>query len=452
MARGGARRRWRGRGRRRRGRSLSRRRRGAGHRGGGRFLCLFPFFLLSLLALLFLLLFFPLVSRVVRQRQRDRVPPAACHAHDAPPVRASGERHRDRSVTVTLVARAQAPERAPPPREEPAIACERGGVRASSRGLDDGDAVEGADALGGEAGGARAVAEAEPGEEKKVFFVSVSARFESLEKLFVFPFRSPRPLAREKKARNGGDAHLPYSPRPHTYTPPPPDSARECHPPAAMSAAPPSGRPRTSAGCVSYVVEPVPSCPKSLMPQARTPPPSSSTSVWKAPQASLAARGREGGRAGARGEGEGEEQGEAGEGEKNGGDDGEAPPVLPAPAPPLAPPPPDDDDDDDEESGTGLGALLITTEKSPHGSPQVQTSPSSVSAAECVPPAATCLSRRWGRQRTGVETSLPVDSGSEPHWEYSLPPCFVSGRQFFINYWEEKNEERKSGRVSVDPR
>lgn len=85
------------------------------------------------------------------------------------------------------------------------------------------------------------------------------------------------------------------------------------------------------------------------------------------------------------GEGEGEEE----EGEKNGGDDddGEAPPAL-APTLPDAPPPSDGD------SGTGLGALLITTEKSPQGSPHVQTSPSTVSAAECVPPAETCFKHR----------------------------------------------------------
>ena len=90
------------------------------------------------------------------------------------------------------------------------------------------------------------------------------------------------------------------------------------------------------------------------------------------PQASLAARGREEGREALKGEGEEEE------GLKNGVDDGEAPPISPpAPAPPPPAPPPND-----EDSGTGLGALLMTTEKSPQGSPQVQTPPSSVRAAE----------------------------------------------------------------------
>ena len=65
-------------------------------------------------------------------------------------------------MTVALVARPQAAERAATPGKEAPISGESGRVRPPRRGLDDANAVEGADALGGQAGGARAVAEAEP--------------------------------------------------------------------------------------------------------------------------------------------------------------------------------------------------------------------------------------------------------------------------------------------------
>lgn len=234
-------------------------------------------FLFFFLVFLFLI-FVPRV--VVRQRQRDRVPPATCHAHHPPPVGPSWQRNRNRSVRVALVARAEPAERAAAPGEELAVPGQGGGVGASGGGLDDGDAVEGADLLGGEAGGARAVAEAEPGEKRFFFFLVFSFSFSGFFFLSLF------------LSLNNIFSYLPYSPRPHTNTPPSLESASECHPPAVMSAAPPAGNPTTFAGCVSYVVEPVPNCPKSLMPQARTSPPSSSTRVWKAPQASLAARGR----------------------------------------------------------------------------------------------------------------------------------------------------------------
>lgn len=90
------------------------------------------------------------------------MPPAARHAHHPPSVGASGERHRDGRVRVALVSRAEPPEGPSAPSKKPAVAGQDGGVGPSGGGLDDGDAIEGADFLGGEAGGARAVPEAEP--------------------------------------------------------------------------------------------------------------------------------------------------------------------------------------------------------------------------------------------------------------------------------------------------
>lgn len=124
--------------------------------------------------------------------------------------------------------------------------------------------------------------------------------------------------------------------------------------------------------------------------------------MWKAPQASFAAFGRE------KGKGEGEGEGTDDEGCcGRGGGDGDG--VAPAPAPNP------EEEESNGGSGTCLGALLTTTEKSPHGSPHVHTSPSSVRNAEFIPPAATCFSLRCGTQRTGVRTSRPVREGSEPH-------------------------------------
>lgn len=48
------------------------------------------------------------------------------------------------------------------------------------------------------------------------------------------------------------------------------------------------------------------------------------------------------------------------------------------------------------------------------------TSPSSVSASECMPPVATCRTRTPGRQRTGERMSRLPSPGT--HWLYSLPP------------------------------
>lgn len=56
----------------------------------------------------------------------------------------------------------------------------------------------------------------------------------------------------------------------HVYIVPSEDSASECQPPAEMSATETSSSPTVIDGSVAYVVSPVPSCPKSFVPHART--------------------------------------------------------------------------------------------------------------------------------------------------------------------------------------